>query len=210
MAEPAFQLREPLHVRVRKAGRADVPVLEDVLTRAFEDDPLLAWIIRNDTPAHDHLKSYLSFALRVATMPYGDVYTTDGLHGAALWSPPGKWKLGPLQQLRGLPSLARGVGLRRLPTVMPALNEIHKLHPAEPHYYLGILGVDPTHQGRGVGTNLMEPVLQRCDRAAIPAYLECSNERNLPLYERNGFRVKKEVRVPRGGPRVWLMWRDPR
>ncbi len=210
MVEPAHHLPHRLDVKVRKATRADVPALEDVLTRAFESDPLMSWIVRQDEARLVHLKSYMSFALRVATMPYGDVYTTGGLHGAALWSPPGKWKLGPLQQLRGLPGLARGIGLRRVPTVIPALNVIHRLHPQQSHYYLGVLGVDPDYQGLGIGTQLMAPVLQRCDRGGIPAYLESSRHQNVPLYEANGFHVVNEVDLPKGGPRVWLMWRDPR
>lgn len=210
MAEPAQRSSPRLEVNVRKATWADVPALEDVITRAFEDDPLMNWIVRPDDSHLECLRSYMSFALRTATMPHGDVYTTDGLHGAALWSPPGKWKLGPLQQLRGLPGLARCIGLRRVLTVMPALNVIHKLHPAQPHYYLGVLGVAPEYQGLGIGSRLMAPVLQRCDRTGIPAYLESSKERNIPLYERIGFQVIAEVDLPRGGPRLWLMWRDPR
>jgi hypothetical protein len=33
-------------------------------------------------------------------------------------------------------------------------------------------------------------------------------ERNVPLYERHGFEVTKEHRLP-GGPSMWLMWRPP-
>jgi hypothetical protein len=55
----------------------------------------------------------------------------------------------------------------------------------------------------------MRPVLERCDGEGVPAYLESSKERNVPLYERNGFRVTEEMVVPNGGPKIWLMWRDP-
>jgi ribosomal protein S18 acetylase RimI-like enzyme len=39
-----------------------------------------------------------------------------------------------------------------------------------------------------------------------PAYLESSNERNVPLYERLGFEVRERYVLP-SGPPVWLMWR---
>jgi len=210
MAEPAQRSSRRLDVKVRKASWADVPALEDVITRAFDDDPLMNWVIVKDGKRVERLKSYMSFALRTATMPYGEVYTTDGLHGAALWSPPGKWKLGPLQQLRGLPGVIRSIGLRRVLTVMPAFNVIEKKHPREDHYYLGLLGVDTEYQGLCIGTQLMAPVLERCDQMGMPAYLESSKERNIPLYERNGFRVIEKFDLPKGGPRLWLMWREPR
>ncbi len=93
---------------------------------------------------------------------------------------------------------------------MGGLAAIEKKHPHAPHWYLLGLGVDPDLQGKGIGTQLMAPVLERCDREGTPAYLESSKERNVPLYERNGFRVTEEFRVPNGGPPIWMMWRDPK
>jgi ribosomal protein S18 acetylase RimI-like enzyme len=77
-----------------------------------------------------------------------------------------------------------------------------------PHCYLAILGVDPEAQRRGLGSRLLRPVLARCDRERVPAYLESSKEANIAFYERHGFAVTDEVALPRG-PRLWLMWRRP-
>ncbi|MDP9345553.1 MAG: GNAT family N-acetyltransferase, partial [Actinomycetota bacterium] len=44
----------------------------------------------------------------------------------------------------------------------------------------------------------------------LPAYLEASSPRNRALYERHGFSVTEELKLPRNGPPLWLMWRDPR
>jgi hypothetical protein len=43
----------------------------------------------------------------------------------------------------------------------------------------------------------------------MPAYLESSKEKNVPFYERNGFKVRERFEVPNGGPPIWLMWREP-
>ena len=63
--------------------------------------------------------------------------------------------------------------------------------------------------GPGIGTALLGPVLERCDRDGRPAYLEASSPRNRACYERNGFRVLEEYRLGRDGPPGWRMWRDP-
>jgi len=47
------------------------------------------------------------------------------------------------------------------------------------------------------------------DAEGLPAYLESSKESNVPFYERHGFAVTETFDLP-DGPRLWLMWRDPR
>lgn len=207
--EQRSRSRDTLEVVVRKATRADSDHLNAVLARAFDDDPLINWMAAQDRRRARRVYDALGITMKIS-MPLGEVYTTDGIHGGALWAPPGKWKMGMLQQLLLAPSMARISTWRRLPKILGGINAVEKKHPHEPHYYLFVLGTDPEHQGRGVGTQLMQPVLERCDREGIPAYLESSKERNVPLYERNGFRVTEVFTVPNGGPPAWLMWREPR
>ncbi|HLK43152.1 MAG TPA: GNAT family N-acetyltransferase, partial [Thermoleophilia bacterium] len=72
-----------------------------------------------------------------------------------------------------------------------------------------VLGTAPPAQGKGVGSALLAPVLERCDREGVPAYLESSKEKNVPFYRRHGFEVTREIQLP-DGPMLWAMWRDPR
>jgi ribosomal protein S18 acetylase RimI-like enzyme len=88
---------------------------------------------------------------------------------------------------------------------------VERLHPkGPPHWYLGVLGTRKKAQGRGVGSSLLAPVLDRCDDEGIPAYLESSKHSNIAFYRRHGFEVTGEIPLPFGGPSVWSMWRDPR
>lgn len=68
----------------------------------------------------------------------------------------------------------------------------------------------PDAQGKGLGTALLNEVLNRCDSDGICAYLESSKPENVPYYERFGFTVQEEVPLPKDGPPVWRLWRDPR
>jgi hypothetical protein len=52
-------------------------------------------------------------------------------------------------------------------------------------------------------------VLRACDEERLPAYLESSNEVNIPFYRANGFVERAPVQLPAGGPRFWPMWREP-
>ena len=83
-------------------------------------------------------------------------------------------------------------------------------HPSgPPHWYLAVLGTDPSAQGQGLGSAVLAPVLQRCDEDGVGAYLESSKESNIAFYSRHGFRLTGEVHLLKG-PQMWKMWRDPR
>ncbi|MEO6397450.1 MAG: GNAT family N-acetyltransferase [Tepidiformaceae bacterium] len=200
----------PMEVVVRKVTHEDVPRLTAVLARAFDDDPVANWFVVQDKRRARRIYDFMRVSIEKMTFPHGECYTTPDLQGGALWTPPGKWKLGMLQQLLLIPSFVKCTGWRRLPKVMAGITAIEKKHPEEPHYYLMVLGTEPELQGRGIGSQLMAPILRRCDQERMPAYLESSKEKNVPLYERNGFRVTEEFTIPDGGPKVWLMWRDPK
>ncbi|MCA1841709.1 MAG: GNAT family N-acetyltransferase [Actinobacteria bacterium] len=197
------------HVRAaRKATEADQPALAQALARAFYNDPAVCHCLPNDGRRMGKLDRGFDLFLRRIYMPHDECYTVEGTAGGALWAPPGEWKLSALAQLALLPAMARTYG-SELTRVLRVLGYMEKHHPEEPHYYLAFLGVEPAHQGRGIGSKLMHPVLSRCDRESIPAYLEASTPRSRALYERHGFELIEEMKLPGNGPPSWRMWREP-
>ncbi|HWH45936.1 MAG TPA: GNAT family N-acetyltransferase [Thermoleophilaceae bacterium] len=188
---------------VRRATRAEVDPIAAMLTRAFEDDPVMRWLF----PDAPRMRGFFSSRAR-GLVRQDEVWTTDDLAGAALWAEPGRWRLGPLETVALAVRFLFAFG-RRLPAVMEGLERVENAHPDPPHYYLAVLGTEPSRQGEGIGSALLEPVLEICDEDEIGAYLESSKERNIDYYARFGFRVIGEVEMP-GGPCVWPMWRDPR
>lgn len=82
-------------------------------------------------------------------------------------------------------------------------------HPTEPHWYLPMIGIDPVQQGRGLGSALLKHALALVDRDGATAYLESSNPKNVPLYERHGFEVIGEVQAG-NSPTIAAMLRRPR
>jgi len=96
----------------------------------------------------------------------------------------------------------------RLPRALGVLTAMERRHPREPHYYLPYIGVVAAAQGQGLGTALLKPLLDRCDREGLPAYLEASSPRNARLYARMGFAATEDIR-PLGSPPMRLMLRKP-
>jgi GNAT superfamily N-acetyltransferase len=181
-----------------------------MLLRSFFDDPVISWMMPNDARRTRVGELAYGTFLRRIYLPHNEVYTDDQLRGAALWAPPGRWKVPVKRQVRMAPALLRVFGARRLPLLMRGLSVIDHHHPDEvPHWHLGILGTDPPAQGKGVGSAVMAPVLDRCDREGLPAYLESSKHANIAFYRRHGFEVTEEILLPEG-PTIWGMWREPR
>jgi ribosomal protein S18 acetylase RimI-like enzyme len=194
-------------VTVRPATAKDVPGLADVLARAFDDDPVTRWSYGEGPRRSVWVKRFFTWQLR-RLVGHDVTWTTADRAGAAIWALPGRWRESLTETLRLVAAVGPGLG-RRMPRVLRGLSEVERRHPEPRHLYLAVLGVEPDHQGTGVGSRLITPGLELCDREGLPAYLESSKERNLAFYGRHGFRVTGEVALP-DGPPVWLMWRDPR
>lgn len=195
--------------QLRRATRADVPQLAAMLARAFQDDPVASWAYRPQQLRPRALERFQAARLR-QLLAGEEVWTDSELSCAALWAQPKHWRMsfGEVAQL--VPSFLHPRLIGRMPLVAVAWENLERLHPKDPaHWYLAVLGTDPPAQGRGLGSAVLGPVLERCDADGVAAYLESSKERNIDFYVRHGFRVLEELRLLRGPP-MWKMWRDPR
>ncbi len=187
---------------------ADVVAVSEMFGRAFEDDPITEHLFgghRDQLAAVTRL--YRLFC--GAHIDSGESLVGDGVAGAALWAPPGTWRLGWTTQVRLAPQLLRLLGWRSI-KLLSDYTKIEHFHSTLPpdHWYLSVLGTDPIHQGRGVGAAVMEPILERCDLNGQGAYLESSKESNVPYYRRFGFEVISTFGFT-DGPEIYQMWRDP-
>ena len=194
---------------VRKARRDELNRFAAVLARAFYEDPPMRWVISDDSRREHLLRRSFALYLRELWFKQGQCYATESVAGAAVWELPGQWQAGVRDQLRLLPSMVRING-RLLPRILRALAVLESNHPTEPHYYLPLVGVEPGWQGRGLGSALVRPGLQRCDHERMPAYLEATSPRNRALYERHGFEVTEQFTLGPGSPPLWRMWRAPK
>jgi ribosomal protein S18 acetylase RimI-like enzyme len=194
---------------VRRATPADVPVLARVLARAFLDDPVASWAWRGDSLRLRALERFQAVRLR-QLLVHEEVWTNAELSCAALWAPPGHWRSSLRETAALVPCFLHPRLIGRMPLVALGWEQLERGHPRTPeHSYLAVLGTDPSAQGRGLGSSVLEAMLEQCDRDGVAAYLESSKERNVDFYARHGFRVTGEIRLLRG-PVMWPMWRDPR
>jgi ribosomal protein S18 acetylase RimI-like enzyme len=181
-----------------------------LLGRAFQEDPLWRWALgRDDTDERRaRLTRFFDVVARKVHSRQELIFTAGDFAGAAVWMPPGKWRFSLGDEARVAPGVVAAFGAAGTVRLLRLLVGVERLHLREPHYYLFAIGTDPAHQGRGVGTALLAPMLERCDAEKMPAYLESSNPANLPFYRRHGFEATTELHF--GGNVLTPMRRDPR
>ena len=189
---------------IRSAAPADQRGVIDVITLAFSTDPMARWTLPDP-------QKYLAVMPEVVRrfggsgFVHNSAYLVDGYGGAAMWLPPG---VEP--DAEGLVTLIQeSVAPDILPDVLAVFGQMGGYHPHEPHWYLPLIGVDPAQQNRGLGSALMRHALAVCDRDGSLAYLESSNPRNIPLYQRHGFESLGTIQVG-SSPPVVPMLRRPR
>lgn len=88
------------------------------------------------------------------------------------------------------------------------ISRVKKLHKLCDVWYLEVVAVHPSLQGRSLGKKAMAWVLEYINNT--PILLECTSESNIPFYQKLGFEVVEEVELMEGGEAVklWFMLRQ--
>jgi ribosomal protein S18 acetylase RimI-like enzyme len=195
--ESAFDGIEPIFSIYGSHAAAAV----DVVTLAFSTDPVARWMYPDPNVFLTHFPSFIR-AFAGKSFEHGSAYLAPNAAGAALWLLPG---VEPDEDpLIGLFWTTTSDEVQK--DLFPVFEQMAAYHPKEPHWYLPMIGVETYQQGRGVGSSLMQHSLANCDDDRLPAYLESSNPRNVPLYERFGFEVVGTIQAGNSPP-LYPMYR---
>lgn len=177
-------------VTTEEAERAAAVVL-----MGFSTDPAARWMYPE---AGDYLTHFPKFIEYFAGQAFetGGAFRSADFSGAALWLRPGVHP----DEDAVIRLIEETVADDIKDEMFAMFEQMGNFHPAEPHWYLPMIGVDTFQQCRGIGSALMKHVLEFCDRERMTAYLESSNPRNISLYERHGFEAVGRIQVGSSPP----------
>lgn len=194
---------ELLLMKVRAVRETEQKYVIPTLTLAFAQDPVMRWFYPD---TYQYITQFPPFAQALGGQAFAQntALTNGNYAAAALWLPPGitpnfDLVIGHLQQ---------STFEANQPDLLALLEQIDHYHPPFPHWYLSLIGAEPIHQGCGYGSALLQQVLQRCDRARLPAYLEASNPKHLKFYEHRGFVAIGQIQAG-SSPVILPMLRQP-
>ena len=154
------------------------------LTLAFSADPFVRFCYADPVSYLAHFPNFAE-ACGGKAFTCGSAYHSGEYLGSALWLPPHTLP----DEKRVFEHFERTLDPPTTKTVLAVLNQMDRYHPEEPHWYLAFIGVDVRHQGQGIGSKLLKPMIDKFDHEEGLVYLESTTAANIPFYERFGFNL---------------------
>ena len=200
--------KAPVQIEITTVGEANLLPAQETLVQAFADDPVAAHLFPDALKRPAGMAHVFRIALRYG-IKHGQVDIIQPAGAVAIW----------IRPEYSTPSWTRLVRAGYLATPFAvgwsaACRMLRFEHFIEacrlgtldvPHWYLFSIGVRPDQQGHGLGAALLRHGLKRTQTSGVPCYLETANARNLPFYQKHGFRVVEEKHLPDAGPGVWSL-----
>ena len=185
----------------------------EMIARAFFDDALVIYMFPDEEQRKKLLPLHFIPFIRYGVL-FGEVFTTIGNPAAvAVWLPPDQTQMTPEKvEQAGLNQISEIIGedaWRRFETVNTHVEAFHPTEAHEPHWYLGLIGVDSPFKGKGLGSALLQHIHERADEQGLPSYLWTVMEQNVTFYQRNGYHILTDAVEPISGLRFWTCRREP-
>lgn len=194
--------------------KVDIEKATETLALAFMDDPLSNTVFQEEATRFQNLLTYFHFRIKYG-LKYGEVYSTSNdFEGVAIWLPGKKAHVSNWRGMRsGGMKLYSEIGRE----IITKFNEISHYTTSfrnsimqPPYCQLSPIGVIPEMQGKGFGSKLLKPMFDRFDDKKIICFLETQTKKNIPLYQKYGFKVVKEGKITNTNLQHWGMKREPK
>jgi GNAT superfamily N-acetyltransferase len=197
--------------------QAQLASASEIAAKAFDDDPVFGYLTAHDRKLRFQALTWLMSRAIAYCAQHKYVYTTSNLAGIAAWLPPGSSAIHPLQLLQmiwqlQLYTLPWQVGWHRLGQWLKVFSTIEQAHRQDmgnsPHWYLAIMAVHPKYQGKGIGSRLLQPILQQASDQELPCYLVTFTKQAVRFYQKNGFEIVRHQKLSASALPFWALKRN--
>jgi ribosomal protein S18 acetylase RimI-like enzyme len=181
--------------------------------RAVVDDPLFLFLLPDARQRSSGVPLMMEMFLRLG-LARGEVWVTPPpIKGGACWiSPAHPTITAEDREAAGWSRVGAALGREAVGRFQAFMGDrddaVGSLAP-QPHWHLTWLGVEPGHQGQGIGSVLVRQMTTRADAEGMACWLFTFASRNVPLYEHLGFHVTLDTSLPSSGLRLWVMAHPP-
>jgi len=223
-------------IKVTLLVEADIPGAITTIQEAFANDPYNLWVY-DDRSKVDLSRNRVSLGIRCrwgmrnALFYVAKEEGSDKVLGTAMWMPPKSvnqvptwtewlweqwegWRLWGNQVAMNLWYGRGGLNLKRYYIWKSCQSTAQKelWTDTRGYYFLNIITVLPSEQGKGIGRALFEAVTKKADAEGIKCYLESSRDQpNVKIYEAMGFKFVRGMDCDDDGVvcKLFCMIREP-
>jgi hypothetical protein len=171
-----------------KAGYSDKGKVVDILSKSFADNKSVNYIIKQDRKRTQRIRKLMEYSFDICYL-FGGIFLSEDKEGCALVIMKDKKRTTLKSIFLDVKLILSVIGLSNIKKAMKRESIINKLHPKLPFYYLWFIGVEPAVQNNGIGTKLMNDVINEAKVNDRSIYLETSTLKNISWYEKLGFAV---------------------
>lgn len=176
---------------MKTAKYNDKSLVVDILTKSFDTNLSVNYIIKKGGNREKRLRALMDYSFEMC-MAFGDVFLSDDDKACALIIYPDKKKSTLKSTLWDIKLIIQAVGLSNISKTLKREKLISSIQPKIPMLYLWFIGVDPAEQGGGIGSKLLQEIIDYSNSSNRPIYLETSTVKNLPWYDKFGFETYNE------------------
>lgn len=187
-----------------RADYKDRSLVVNILARSFDDNKSVNYIVKQDNKRAQRLQRLMEYSFEVCSL-FGKVYLTDDKKGCALIVLPDKKRTTLRSIIIDLKLIFSCTGLSNVKKALERESKIKKLQPKELMFYLWFIGVDPEDQSNGIGTVLLNDIIEESETENRIICLETSTLKNIPWYQKFGFTIYNELNL---GYDLYFLRRD--
>lgn len=175
-----------------RAQPEDKELIINILVNSFKDNRSINYIIKKDCDSVKRIKRLMEYSFDVCNL-YGNIFLTADKKGCALLILPDKKKLTIKSFLLDIKFVFTTLQLVNIKKTMRREAKIKQLHPKGLLYYLWFIGVDSHYQNNGIGSQLLQDIMDEARNQNRTIVLETSTEMNLNWYKKFGFIIYHEL-----------------
>lgn len=177
---------------MRKAVLTDKEKIIEILKTSFQGNKSIDFVVKQDSKRDIRTKLLMEYSFYKG-MNYGEVFISEDEKACCILLRPEKEKLTLSSILWDIKLLFHCIGIENLFKVLKREKLLKKNHPKTKFIHLWYIGVLPKYQGQKKGSDLAKKIFTLYEKDNI--YLETSTYKNLPFYERLGFKIINKLNL---------------
>lgn len=197
--------------KIHKVSKVDYDKCLKTVLNAFTNDETVKKMIEKMKTSDHLMRNMYSMPLKLG-FSVGDVYTTSEEYDSIMIvfsqekASPGFRDLLSSGAIFNMAAMLPYFFIKEMRKLFFEMEKDKKHLDIGPYIYLGVLGVDPSAQKKGLGGMLMDYLCSTADKEGKAIYLETQSPENVRWYEKYGFEVLKNIKAE-GYMTLWEMAR---